>query len=476
MKRVLVLLAILCAMQSAFAASFKVQQVVITGKVINTNSTTPRAIKANFFNPLKHNGLSVKLNDHDEFSVAEEMIFAQTMTVHYADYFIYLYVAPGDSVHLTIDASLLAQKDFAWLKVTGDHALISEQFNKANRYLDQLPSHKYDYSHSPSQLLVDFKEDYQRYMLALKDYTTLHQLDPQALEIAASERKYGLVNYISDYGNGNKEELTKLFGDPFFGKDDPKNFQSQMFPYYLSDYMRRLIKTDTTIAEAVKAKKTLTAIQKGVKLLLTEPSGPSRDLMVYRYINSFLTKNPKLIDSIPNLNGYFTDALYYDHLKKSAGLLQDTGFAIAPIKGIHYLTADNVVKSIPETDVFSYLTKRYPNKVIYIDVFATWCVPCRLEHQNAPSLQQSFAGKDVVFVNLCLQSDVKAWQKMIHTDSIKGENYYLNNDATKLFMGNYRLDGFPTYILVNKAGKISTTRAPRPSETTLVHKAIAQLL
>lgn len=476
MKRILILLAILCAMQSTFAKSNKVQQVVITGKVINTSSTTPMAIKANFFNPLKHNGISVKLNDRYEFRVAEEMIFAQTMTVHYADYFIYLYVAPGDSVHLTIDVALLAKKDFSWLKITGDHGVISDQFNKANRYLDQLPYHKYDYSHSPAQLLVDLKEDYQRYLLALKDYATLHQLDPKAVELTASERKYGLVNYISDYGNNNKEATIKLFGDPFFGKDDPKNFQSQMFPYYLADYLRRVTRADTTIVAAAKAQKFLTAVQKGTALLLKEAKGPSRDYMVYKYVSSFLNQNPKVVDSIPNLKSYFTDQLYYDELKKSALLLRDHSFPITPIKGIQYLTANETVQSIPETDVFRYLANRYPNKVIYIDVFATWCVPCRLEHQSAPSLQQSFVDKNVVFVNLCLQSDAAAWQKMVKTEAIKGENYYLDNDATKLFMGLYRLDGFPSYILVKKDGKISTTRAPRPSETTLVRKAISQLL
>lgn len=476
MKRILILLAILCAMQSAFAKPAKVQQVVITGKVINTSSITPKAIKANFFNPLKHNGLSVKLNNLYEFSVAEEMIFSQTMTVHYDDYFIYLYVAPGDSVHLTIDASLLAKKDFSWLKITGDHSLISYQFNKAHKYLDQLPYHKYDYSRSPTQLLSDFKEDYQRYVLALKDYATLHQLDPKVVELVASERKYGLVNYISDYGNNNKEATMKLFADPFFGKNDLKNFQSQMFPYYLSDYLRRLTRADTAIVAAAKAQKFLTAIQKGIVLLLKEPSGPSRDFMVYKYVNSFLPQNPKIIDSIPNLKRYFTDELYYNHLKKSALLLQDNGFPTTPIKGVQYLAANNTIESIPETDLFSYLAKRYPNKVIYIDVFATWCVPCRIEHQNAPDLHRSFADKDVVFVNLCLQSDVDAWQKMVEKEGIKGENYFLSNDATKLFMGVYRLEGYPSYILVNKNGKISNTRAPRPSETKLVQKAITQLL
>ncbi|KQB98844.1 hypothetical protein AQF98_21125 [Pedobacter sp. Hv1] len=469
-------MAILCAMQSTFAQSIKVQQVVITGKVINTSTTTPKAIKANFFNPLKHNGLSVKLNDRYEFKVAEEMIFAQTMTVHYADYFIYLYVAPGDSVHLTIDATLLTKKDFSWLKITGDHGTISDQLNKANRYLDQLPYHKYDYSHSPAQLLLDFKEDYQRYLLALKDYAALHQLDPKAVELAASERKYGLANYISDYDNNDKAATIKLFGDAFFGKDDPKNFQSQMFPYYLADYLRRLTGADTTIAAATKAHQFLTAIQKGTKILLKETKGPSRDYMVYKYITSFLSQNPKLVDSIPNLKSYFTDELFYQELKNSALLLRDNTFPITPIKGIQYLDANNNPQSIPETDVFRYLAKRYPNKVIYIDVFATWCVPCRLEFQSTPSLHQSFADKDVVFVNLCLQSDVAAWQKMIKTEAIKGENYYLDNDATKLFMGIYRLDGYPTYILVKKDGKISTTRAPRPSQPALVHKAITQLL
>jgi|GEM_PF-2091750 len=107
------------------------------------------------------------------------------------------------------------------------------------------------------------------------------------------------------------------------------------------------------------------------------------------------------------------------------------------IKGITYLTAEGETRSVPQTDVLRYLEDRHPGKVIYIDVYATWCRPCLEEMQYAPALHEEMKGKDVVFVNLCLQSAVSNGTELVRKRSIGGENYFFTDDATKLFMGTY---------------------------------------
>jgi hypothetical protein len=94
----------------------------------------------------------------------------------------------------------------------------------------------------------------------------------------------------------------------------------------------------------------------------------------------------------------------------------------------------------------------------------------------APGIQKYFAKENVVFVNLCLQSSEKNWKQLISKKKLSGENYFLNEDDGKLFMGNYNIGGFPTYVLINKKGHIATTQAPRPSENKRLKKAITELI
>ncbi|WP_367913245.1 TlpA family protein disulfide reductase [Leadbetterella sp. DM7] len=146
------------------------------------------------------------------------------------------------------------------------------------------------------------------------------------------------------------------------------------------------------------------------------------------------------------------------------------------IKGITYLTVEGETRSVPETDVLRYLEDRYPGKVIYIDVYATWCGPCLEEMRYTPALHEEMKGKDVVFVNLCPQSAVSNWTVLVRKRSIGGENYFFTDDATKLFMGTYKLSGYPSYLLMNRQGGLITTSAPRPSEAKAVKETLLKLL
>ena len=107
---------------------------------------------------------------------------------------------------------------------------------------------------------------------------------------------------------------------------------------------------------------------------------------------------------------------------------------------------------------------KYLGKVIYIDVYATWCGPCREEIPYAKVLHNEFKNKDVVFLNLCAESNEETWKKLIEHNNIKGENFLLTNAEYKSLSRLYRINGYPTFILIDKNGNVVNSEAPRPSE------------
>jgi thiol-disulfide isomerase/thioredoxin len=482
MKKLSLLLITAFAVAVAFAKPQEMRAVIIAGKVINVSKTTPKVIKFNFCNPLMSGGQSVQLNERNEFVASEDMLYTQNMTVNYLNYFINLYVQPGDSVHLTIDAALLNKPNFAWLSIQGDHAAISAQLNLCVNYLYHLPVNQNNSALEPAAMLVAVKQDYQRYVDAIDQYAAENKLSQAVITWAKKDVKYLIANNIGDYGNTGKygsraERMARIqfYTEPFFDIYNPENFKSMMFPYHLSNYIYYKLRADSTINQAAKQGRTVEAEQKAVALILQEPAGECRDYMLYHHLAATVSDFPGILDSLQNADRWFTKAVYYDALKRLAEKIAKPNFPPTKIKGMSYL-GNNEVITLPATDAFEYFRLKYHGKVVYIDVYATWCGPCLEEMKSTPDLYRAMRGKDVVFVNLCLQSTESNWKALIKENHIEGENYFFSDDATKLFMGTYRLSGYPSYILINKQGQIVSTNAPRPSDKTFITNAFIGLL
>jgi len=90
-------------------------------------------------------------------------------------------------------------------------------------------------------------------------------------------------------------------------------------------------------------------------------------------------------------------------------------------------------------------------------------------------LHQKFSKKDVVFVNLCLQSTAKNWISLVKEKNVHGENFFLDDDESKLLMGNFNIGGFPTYLLIDRKGSVRTANAARPSELERLEKEIEKM-
>jgi thiol-disulfide isomerase/thioredoxin len=104
-------------------------------------------------------------------------------------------------------------------------------------------------------------------------------------------------------------------------------------------------------------------------------------------------------------------------------------------------------------------------KVVYVDVWATWCVPCREEFPDSKKLVKQFEGNDqVVFLYVSVDRNVNAWKKLLKDSSIPaGTHINEQTDQPGSLWEKYHLWGIPRYILINSDGTMLETHAPRPS-------------
>ncbi|MBA9077595.1 TlpA family protein disulfide reductase [Rufibacter quisquiliarum] len=118
-------------------------------------------------------------------------------------------------------------------------------------------------------------------------------------------------------------------------------------------------------------------------------------------------------------------------------------------------------------------------KVLYVDFWASWCVPCLEEMPKSLELQEKYKGQPVEFVYLSVDKSRAAWEKgrQRHPKALQTANsFLLLQEFSSPFARGLRLQAIPRYLLIDKAGRIVNANAPRPSEPDLLEKELGKLL
>ncbi|MDD7885701.1 TlpA disulfide reductase family protein [Flavivirga sp. 57AJ16] len=109
-------------------------------------------------------------------------------------------------------------------------------------------------------------------------------------------------------------------------------------------------------------------------------------------------------------------------------------------------------------------------KYIYIDVWATWCGPCKAEIPFLKKVEEQYHGKNIEFVSISIDDQKKhdAWKKMVTDKELGGVQLLADSDWKSKFIQDYKIQGIPRFILIDPAGNVVNADAPRPSSPKLI--------
>lgn len=129
--------------------------------------------------------------------------------------------------------------------------------------------------------------------------------------------------------------------------------------------------------------------------------------------------------------------------------------------------SDALAFSYPDKDGNEVSFASLSGNVVLVDVWATWCGPCRAEFPYLKQLETDIKGKPIQIVSISVDDneDKEKWLAMIKNESLGGIQLFAGSKDN--FSDYYKINAIPRFLVFDKNGKIVTVDAPRPSDPQL---------
>ena len=103
-------------------------------------------------------------------------------------------------------------------------------------------------------------------------------------------------------------------------------------------------------------------------------------------------------------------------------------------------------------NILQTILDNYKGKAVLIDMWATWCGPCRAGHKTMAPMKEQMKGQNVQFIYIASPSSPPTtWLEMIK--DIDGDHYYLTEEQNHYILSHFESEGIPTYAIYDTKGQ-----------------------
>ena len=103
-------------------------------------------------------------------------------------------------------------------------------------------------------------------------------------------------------------------------------------------------------------------------------------------------------------------------------------------------------------------------KLLYIDIWGTWCIPCIEEMPHLSKLQERFKDDPrILIMSISVDPNINTWKRFLDKRKPIWKQYIVDKQNNAILDKDYRVFGIPRFILINKEGNFVKADAMRPS-------------
>jgi len=209
-------------------------------------------------------------------------------------------------------------------------------------------------------------------------------------------------------------------------------------------------------------------------------TGKTQEYMLSRFLSQFMGMKKyetELVDLFKDFKKRYPASIYLTYLQPGADEIIAYHARVDSNKG----TESTILTNYSNINTLSEILAQFKNRTLFVDLWATWCGPCKEEFTYSTDLKKYLKekGADILYISTDLDERDKEWRAMITYYNLGGQHIRasdkLRQDLINVLWAGNKNYAIPRYLII-KNGQVVEKNALRPSDKQKLYSQISKYL